>query len=154
MGKTAATDAARFFTLSVYWGFSCEESFILVKSLQRMKATGIAYHFTNKASEIDVKILEGYMTDESQDLAGSLQQAQDVMKGFSNGVTHECFIIFTYGTACSLFALLWEIFFRSALNSLQLSSAWQQFLGGVVRHAPRMGYRLQLRSDSPTNSAT
>ena len=55
MGRNAVKGRERFFDLPQYWIFHAQKAFILVKSLERIKATGLVYYLMEQIGETRMK---------------------------------------------------------------------------------------------------
>ena len=116
-GRNVVRSIDRFFEMPHFWWFRAQKSFMLVHSLEWMKAAGLVEYFLE---QIDVDKTKGFI-NYAKDLAQQEQsESRDdgydgAAAGVFDSVVFESFVLLLYGTVCSLIAVAFEFFVRHVM---------------------------------------
>ena len=115
-GRNVVWSMERFFEMPQFWWFLTQKSFILVHSLEWMKAAGLVEYLLEQIDMDKRKGLMNYAKNlEEQDREKSEareDQSDGTATGLSDSVVFEAFVILLYGTITSLIAVTLELVAR------------------------------------------
>ena len=107
LGRNVIVGEERFFDYPYFWTFQAEKSHMLIESMDRIKSTGLMYHFlarsVEKALDLWVQhLLEPLRANEDDDEVGT-------SSGLSDSINMEAMTLFYYCVACCVIAFIMEL---------------------------------------------
>ena len=109
LGRNVIVGKDRFFTAAGYWRLYLEKQWLLLETLERMKAAGLIYFFLNELNKVTEKRNGDKLVD---DISSKVSPNEDDNRvGFSDdSVSAEAFPLLIYCmSACAVFGLMNDI---------------------------------------------
>ena len=121
LNRHAVKGKERFLAFPVFWYFAAPKSFMLVRSLERMKAMGLVSYLMKQMEKVQVKVAvkdAKLQKKRSRPRRGEGRGGKTIWSGFSNSVLRESFVVLAYGFGCSVLAFAFEILQRYVIARL------------------------------------
>ena len=77
LGHSAVMGKERFFELPNFWVFQAQKDFMLIKSLERMKAAGLVYYLLKQAEMAQLKVSVRGFVDQAELEKGRRESTTD-----------------------------------------------------------------------------
>ena len=111
LNHNAIEGKERFLDFPAFWNFETPKSFLLARSLERIKSAGLVNHLMGQADDAVVAV---YMRDARLQAKNGSFDSTSTGVGLSDSLTKESFVILAYGLALSLAAIATEILWAYA----------------------------------------